>query len=82
MQAARKNKGYSQADMANILGLTLEAYKKSEQRGALWADMIEPFAYAVGEDAIFMLTGRREKSGSSAPEKPVPIPAQPRKLRG
>lgn len=82
MKAAREKKRYSQADMANILGLTLEAYKKSEQRGALWADMIEPFAYAVGEDALFMLTGRREKTAGSAMEKPVVIATQPRKHRG
>ena len=81
MKAARAKKGYSQADMANILGLTLEAYKKCEQRGALWSDMIEPFAYAVGEDILFVLTGRREKSSNPATETPLPIPVRSHKLR-
>ena len=81
MKAARGKKNYSQADMANILGVTLEAYKKAEQRGALWADQMEPFAYAVGEDLLFMLTGRREKSTSDASNPPLQIPTRSRKLQ-
>jgi transcriptional regulator with XRE-family HTH domain len=69
---ARKKKDFSQADIAGILGITLEAYKKAEQRGALYADLIEPFALATDEDPFFILTGRPYPADDPLP-KPIPI---------
>lgn len=69
LKKARRNKRLSQAQTAEALRIEKEAYKKMEQRGAMPADLIEPFALLVDEDALFILTGRREESSPVLPKK-------------
>ena len=61
LKVARERKRMSQADMGKALRITKERYQKMEQRGALPPYLFEPFALIVEEDALYILTGRREK---------------------
>ena len=71
MKDARDRVQKSQADIAHLLGVSLAAYQKMEQRGSLWADYIEPFAGATDSDPWFIRTGRNDRQPANVSEPPL-----------
>lgn len=69
----REKRGITQQEMADLLGIPLERYKKYEQRSALPAWHLDRFAAIVGKDIGFVITGRATRSRKkSAPEDGTP----------
>lgn len=74
MKRLREASGRSQSEMARVLGVTWEAYKKQEQRGALPTDKLETFAALVNAPVAYVLTG-------TGPTTPAITPAPPARRR-
>lgn len=82
MKRLREDSGRSQSEMARLLGVTFEAYKKQEQRGALPNDKTEAFAALVGKTVVYLVTGQ-EPAKRAKRAKPGKQPAiEPSRLAG
>lgn len=55
---ARLARGWSQAEIANFLGIDVEAYKKYETRTPLPHHLVEQFCTLTGIEIGFYMTGR------------------------
>jgi transcriptional regulator with XRE-family HTH domain len=54
----RQARGMTQQEMADALGISLDRYKKYEQRSVLPPYLLPRFAGIVGKDIGFVVTGR------------------------
>lgn len=58
-EGARNGKGFTQQEMADLLGIGLDRYKKYELRSPLPPFLFEKMALATGVDINYLLTGKR-----------------------
>ena len=56
-QQAREVAGYSVAEMAQLLGIPLNTYKKYEQRSPLPHALVQRFCTVTGCSSWFLFTG-------------------------
>jgi transcriptional regulator with XRE-family HTH domain len=67
VRAHRLARGFSRAEMARALGVTIAAYEKYETRSPLPHHLIEPFAVITGADLEELF----ERGDDSAPMAPT-----------
>ena len=67
IKRARENAGMTQAQVANVLGLTLEAYKKIENRSmtGLAPFLVERFCILTGASAQALYTRRLDPNDAA-----------------
>lgn len=68
LRQLRKGRGWSQAEMAALLGVPHERYKKYETRSPIPAYLLPKLAHLSGRSLTYILTGRDEiatKAGAS-----------------
>lgn len=70
-KAARKARGFTQEQMADLLGMPQDRYKQYEGRTPLPHFLISRFCLITGVDVEWMFTGR-----SAAAAAPQPRPAR------
>jgi len=63
MRVAREARGYRQKDMAELLGITKDAYEKYETRSRLPHHLMERFALATGISLTWLITGHERPTG-------------------
>ena len=66
VQALRKAHGYSQSQMATMLGVPDERYKKYENRSPMPVYLIPRFALITGKPIAFVLTGKDDPRSESS----------------
>lgn len=66
VKALRQAKGFSQVQMADLLGIPADNYPKYENRGVLPLWLIPRFATLAGVDIEFLVTGRNRRLATAA----------------
>jgi transcriptional regulator with XRE-family HTH domain len=72
VKALREMKGVTSAQMAELLGVPAERYRKYESRTPLPHELVEKFALIVGVTVEFLITGRRVAGKGPYPDVPGP----------
>lgn len=66
MKQAREDKGYTQEQIGNWLGVGRVSYQKHEERGNLPPHLFEHFAVLCDIDLVYFVTGQAESSSRRA----------------
>ena len=61
LKGARKSSGYTQVEIAKLLGISRDNYAKYETRSLLRHDLIPAVARITGHDTWFLLTGQSRR---------------------
>ena len=83
--ALRRAAGYTQVEMANMLGIPRDTYAKYEKRSLLRHDLISHVAEITGHDVWFVLTGKPHQNdapnGSRSLSEPELYPGGKRRAK-
>lgn len=71
-KALRQHKGLTSGQMATLLGVPAERYRKYESRTPMPHALIEQFAHITGVSVEFLVTGRRVSGRGPYPDVPGP----------
>ncbi|HEX7694602.1 MAG TPA: helix-turn-helix transcriptional regulator [Sphingomonas sp.] len=72
VKALRQRKGLTSGQMATLLGVPAERYRKYESRTPMPHALIEQFALITGVTVEFLVTGRRVAGKGPYPDVPGP----------
>ena len=72
VKALRQLKGLTSGQMATLLGVPAERYRKYESRTPMPHALIEQFALITGVSVEFLVTGRRVAGRGPYPDVPGP----------
>jgi transcriptional regulator with XRE-family HTH domain len=72
VKALRQLKGLTSGQMATLLGVPAERYRKYESRTPMPHALIEQFALITGVSVEFLVTGRRVAGKGPYPDVPGP----------
>lgn len=61
LRALRKERGWTQAELADLLDVDLASYQKYEIRSAFPLHLLPKLSLLVGRDTLYLLTGVAEK---------------------
>lgn len=65
IQEMRKARGWTADQMATVLGVPADRYRKYEVRSPMPIYLIERFALAVGQDVHYVVTGKADKKSGA-----------------
>ena len=72
VKALRQLKGLTSGQMATLLGVPAERYRKYESRTPMPHALIEQFSLITGVSVEFLVTGRRVAGKGNYPDVPGP----------